>query len=191
MVRSLTAVLALTIAGPALASAQAPSCWVNQAQMALEGRASPLDSATVVLGGQTMKVCYGSPAAHGRTVMGGLVPYDQPWRSGANEATSIHLPFAAEVAGIRLEPGSYSLYTIPGAEHWTVVVNRQVERWGTPISGAVRQADVGTGMAMPEALGQSVESLRYRFEPAGNGQADLLLEWERTRIRIPVRRAGR
>src|SRR5206468_12789508 len=67
-----------------------------------------LDSATVEIGGATLKVCYGRPSARGRKIMGGLVPFGEPWRLGANEATTIHVPFAAELAGVRVGAGTYT-----------------------------------------------------------------------------------
>jgi hypothetical protein len=119
--------------------------------------------------------------------MGGLVPYDRPWRAGADEATSLRLTVPAEVVGLRVEPGSYSLYVVPGTDSWQVVLNETVERWGIPISAQVTEADIGSGTAQVESTEEMVERLRYRFEEAGEGGVDLLLEWERTRVRIPIR----
>jgi hypothetical protein len=107
---------------------------------------------------------------------------------GANEATSIHLTFAAEIAGVRVEPGSYSLYVIPRESEWTVAVNRSVERWGIPIDEGVRSQDVGRGTAPVERLGQHVEQLTLRLAPTGQGAAELVVEWEHTRVRIPIRK---
>src|SRR5439155_19899245 len=93
----------LLIAGLTLAQAQAGSsqaasftCWIRGPADKLAERASPLDSIAVQTGGGTMKLCYSRPSARGRKVMGGLVPFDQPWRLGANEATSINVPFPAD-----------------------------------------------------------------------------------------------
>jgi hypothetical protein len=122
--------------------------------------------------------------------MGELVPFDQPWRLGANEATSIHLPFAAEIAGVRVEPGTYTLYVIPGASKWQIVVNRGVQRWGVPIDKDVRAADVGAGTVTTESLGAPVETLTLKFAPAAGNATELVVEWEKTRVRIPIRRAS-
>jgi len=73
-----------------------------------------LDSAQVSIGGQVLKVCYGRPSVRGRQVAGGLVPYGEPWRLGANEPTTLHVPFTADIGGVRVEPGSYSLYVVAG-----------------------------------------------------------------------------
>ena len=187
----------LLIAALALAQAQAGSrqaapftCWIRGPADKLAERASPLDSIAVQIGAGTMKLCYSRPAARGRKVVGGLVPFDQPWRLGANEATSIQVPFAAEIAGVRVEPGTYTLYAIPGASKWQIVVNRSVQRWGVPIDNDVRAKDVGAGTVTTESLGAPVETLTLKFAPAAGNTTELVLEWEKTRVRIPIRRAS-
>jgi hypothetical protein len=183
-------------AAPGTPAADAPpaqtatvACAPMADRMPLAGRASPYDSAMVALNGAEAKVCYGRPAARGRTVFGGLVQYDQIWRTGANEPTILHLPVAANVAGVRLEPGSYSLYTVPGREEWTVVLNRSITQWG--IEGAytaeVQAQEVGRARVPVEHTGSPVETFTIRSE--GTAPAQLVLEWEFTRVRIPITRA--
>jgi hypothetical protein len=158
-------------------------------RMQLEGRASPYDSTVVQLGNAQALVCYGRPAARGRTMIGGeAVPYGRLWRTGANEPTILHLPVAAEVAGMRVEPGSYSLYTIPGEQEWTVILNRSTAQWGheSAYTEAVRAQEVGQARVPAQRTPDHVESFTIRSEPAGANRADLLLEWERTRVRIPI-----
>jgi hypothetical protein len=169
-------------------SAQETACWLRGAtpQQAAE-RPSPLDSAVVAFDGGTLKVCYGAPSARGRTIVGGQDPYGQPWRMGANEATTLHVPSMAMIGAVHLDAGVYSIYAIPTAGSWTVVFNRQVERWGIPIDDSVTRHDVGRITVTPETLAQPVETLRYRAEPRSDG-VDLLMEFERNRIRIPIRR---
>lgn len=160
-------------------------------RMAVAGRTSPYDSVTVALGGAEAKVCYGRPSARGRTMIGGeAVPYGQLWRTGANEPTIIHLPFAAEIAGIRVESGSYSLYTIPGEQEWTVIVNRSTSQWGheSQYTEQVRAQEVGRATVRSERTDSAIETFTIRSEPSGQNQANLLLEWESTRVRIPIRR---
>jgi len=172
-------------------SQDASACWIQPGQGTkadAAARPSPLDSASVRIDGAEMKVCYGAPSARGRQIMGALVPYDLPWRAGADEATTLRLSFPAQVAGVRLEPGAYSLYVVPRAEGWRVVLNATVERWGVPIATAVTETDIGAGTAGVESTEQPVERLRYRFDAVDGANVDLLLEWERTRVRIPIRR---
>jgi hypothetical protein len=182
------ALLAAVVTGTPL-TAQEFSCPLRggaQARAARAARPSPPDSIAVALGGQTVKLCYGRPSARGRRVMGALVPYGQPWRLGANEATTIHLPFAAEIGGVRVGPGTYTLYAIPGETEWRLVVNRAVDRWGIPIDDAVRRQDVGAATVRVERLAQPVETLTLRFEPPRGRGTALVIEWERTRVRVPI-----
>ena len=170
-------------------TAQAVSCAPMTANMALEGRSSPYDSATITLDGQTAKVCYGRPSLRGRDMIGGeAVPYGRLWRTGANEPTTIHLPFAASIAGIDVQPGSYSLYTIPGLNEWVVIINRSTSQWGheARYTDEVRAQEVGRGMAPATTIDEPVETFTIRSQPADGG-ASLLLEWQNTRVTIPVR----
>ena len=175
--------------GPGPAEAQTVACAPMTENMALEGRASPYDSTLITIEGQAAKICYGRPSARGRTMIGGeAVPFGQLWRTGANEPTTLHLPVAASVAGVELEPGSYSLYTIPGLEQWVVIVNRSTSQWGHErrYTAEVRAQEVGRGMVPAMALGEHVETFTIRSEPTDAG-ASLILDWENTRVVIPVR----
>ncbi|HEX7090139.1 MAG TPA: DUF2911 domain-containing protein [Longimicrobiales bacterium] len=166
-----------------------PACAWTDSGAELTGRASPPDSASVRLGDGVAKVCYSAPSARGRQIMGGLVPYGQPWRLGANEATTIHVTVPAEIGTVRVEPGSYSLYAIPGESEWTIVVNREANRWGIPINENVRAQDVGSFTVTPTQT-DHVERLSIQFEPAEEGAAQMVIAWETTRLAFPVRPAG-
>ena len=178
------ALVSMMAMGPAALDAQ--NCWVMRGDPA--DRPSPLDSAVVDMGGEMVKVCYGAPSARGRTLVGGDPhPFGQPWRTGANEATSIHLPFAATVAGVEVDAGSYSLYTVPGDDSWEIFVNGTVERWGIPMNAGVAEANVGSGMASAFA-NEHTERLTMSFENAMANSATLVLRWEGYRVEIPVAR---
>jgi hypothetical protein len=169
---------------------QEPACWLSRGTMAeAQERPSPLRETTLTLGGQVAKLCYGAPSARGRTIFGELEAFGVPWRSGANEATALHLPFAVSVGDIALEPGSYSIYSIPGEEAWEVVVNGTAERWGIPISDEVRAADIGSVTLAREST-ELVETLTYAWEQESEGAGHLVLLWETTRVAIPVRLGG-
>ena len=162
---------------------------VPSGNMPVEGRQSPYDSVTVNVAGQSLRICYGRPLAQGRQIFGGLVPYATLWRTGANEPTILHLPFTAEIAGLRVPPGSYSIYTVPQESgEWELILNRSTAQWGHPSSYTeeVRAQELGRAPIATERMDQAVEQFTIRGEPVAGG-ADLLLEWERTRARIPVR----
>jgi hypothetical protein len=157
-------------------------------RMPVEGRASPYDSTSFQIAGQEAKLCYGRPSVRGRTIFGDLVPYDTLWRTGANEPSIIHVPVAATIAGVAVEPGSYSLYTVPGETEWRVVVNRSTSQWGheSQYVEEVRQQEIGRASVATTRTAEPVETFTIRAEPAGSG-ADLVLEWENTRATVPVR----
>lgn len=162
-------------------------------RMALEGRASPLDSLTFMVGGHAVKVCYGSPSAKGRTMIGGSkVPYRRLWRTGANEPTMIHATAPITMAGLELEAGSYSLYTVPGEKEWVVIVNRSITQWGHKgrYTEEVEAQEVGRATVSSEPMEEHMESLTFRAEAGSEGGATLVLEWEHTRVRIPVTSGG-
>lgn len=185
---TLDTVAETTVAGDADAPASADfPCRTRSTPEELAERASPLDSASVALDAGLVKVCYGRPQMRGREIMGGLVPFDQPWRTGANEPTSIHLPASGTIAGVAVDPGWYSLYTIPGAEEWEVVVNTERERWGVPIDEEVRAQDVGSATVPAGSVdGAPVESLTISLERTFGSSADLVVEWETTRLSLPI-----
>jgi hypothetical protein len=193
-----TALSVLLLAGPSHLGAEAfaptpfppppadPVCEPVD-RMPLEGRASPYDSATVAVGDAVLKLCYGRPSARGRIMIGGDdVPFGQPWRTGANEPTTLHTTAAIVLGDTHLDPGSYSLYTIPGPETWEVILNRATDRWGIPIDDGVRAQEVASVTVPRERPGEHVETLTFSFHEEGPGAVELRLEWEDFRIAIPI-----
>ena len=189
--------LLLLVAAPALApappapavAAPAPCVVMNATNLPLARRQSPLDSVTVTVKGGSAKVCYGRPALRGRTMIGSeRVPYGRIWRTGANEPTMLHTDVPLTVAGVAVEPGSYSIYTVPGEQAWEVIVNRSITQWGeeSGYTDEVKAQEVGRGRATVEALTAPVERFTIRADPARGPATALLLEWERSRVRIPL-----
>lgn len=175
----------LALAGPAAAQ-EAPECSYRSPASELEERASPPDSSSVRLADGVVKVCYSSPRTRGRDIFGGLVAYGSSWRLGANEPTTVHTTVPLSIGGVRVEPGSYSLYAVPDTTEWKLVVNTAIDRWGIPINDAVKAQDVGSVSVAPESLDESVESLRIRLESAGEEQARMTIAWATTRVAIPI-----
>lgn len=167
-------------------TADPPGCRIRGDREDLELRVSKLDSASVELEGGTVKLCYSRPRKLDRPVMGRLVPFGEPWRLGANEATAVHVPFPAEIAGVAVEPGWYSLYAVPGPDAWELVVNREAHRWGIPIDEEVREHDLGSGTVPVDSLGETTERLTIRLERATSDSAKMVISWERTRVRASI-----
>jgi hypothetical protein len=154
-----------------------------------QGRKSPLDSLTFSVARHPMKLCYGRPSSRGRVMIGGKdVPFGKLWRTGANEPTIFFTPVAVTVAGIKVAPGKYSLYSVPGPKEWEVIVNRSTSQWGeeSNYTDKVKAQEVGRATVASEQLATPVETFTIRSEPAGGKGAELVLEWERSRIRIPI-----
>jgi hypothetical protein len=118
------------------------------------------------------------------------IPYGKLWRTGANEPTVFFAPVPLKVAGIDVPPGVYSLYTVPGAKEWEVIVNRSVSQWGheNEYTDQVKAQELGRGKVKSESISSPVESFTIRAEPKGK-DADLVLEWEKTRVKIPFKSA--
>ena len=151
-------------------------------------RTSPLDSISFKVGGGEVKICYGRPSARGRTITGGLLPYGELWRTGANEPTMIHTSVPLEIAGIHVEAGSYSLYTVIGETEWEIIVNASITQWGREnrYTEEVRAQEVERAVVPVGSSGIHVETFTISATEGEGGDAVVILEWERTRIRIPV-----
>jgi hypothetical protein len=176
-------------AAPA-AEAGALSCTLQGATLEqAQARVSPHRSLPFNIGPVRALLCYGAPSVRGRQVLNSdLIPYGQPWRMGADEPTTLHLAGTANVGGVALEAGSYSLYAIAGPTEWTIYINSNVNRWGIPIDAAVRATEVGSFTVTPQTLPAPVETLTYEYEPAAGGDpgGDLMLQWDTILIQILV-----
>lgn len=189
--RALPALLlaAAAVLAPAEAAEaqEAPTCNFRSPASELTERASPPDSSSMELAGGTVKICYGSPKVRGREIFGGLVPWDQPWRLGANEPTTLHTTVPLRIGDVRVEPGSYSLYTVPHEEKgWELVVNAATDRWGIPIDEGVMEHDIGSTTAVPSSADRSAESLRIRLERTGEREGRMSIAWATTRVEVPL-----
>lgn len=156
--------------------------WPGPAAYLLD-RPSPPDSVIIPIGTATAVLCYSRPSARGRRVFGGIVEYGKVWRTGANEPTLLYLPTRAVVAGLPLPAGRYILLSVPNPNQWGLIINTTTATEPAMMFAAL--AEVGRAELIPEVTAAFVEQLRIRSEPAASGST-LVLEWENTRLRIPV-----
>lgn len=192
---SLRSLLVLVI----LAAASAPRPAQAQ-ELDPSRRPSPVGIAKTFLGDTYVKVTYGRPYMRGRAIFGDpsdgatyLVPFGQTWRTGANEATEITVTGPVRVAGQPLPAGTYSVFTVPGAESWEVRIHPGLGMDGTgrlDASGAFTQTydpslDLLVARVVPGRLSEPVEQFTIEFEAADEG-AHMVLRWERTEVRIPM-----
>jgi hypothetical protein len=150
----------------------------NNAQSLNYPQPSPSSSVMQVVGITEVSVDYSSPGVKGRTIWGGLVPYDKVWRTGANMATEISFSTDVKINGKDLAAGSYGIWTIPGKSEWSVMFNSK-----TKISGGAydKANDVLTVKVKPEA-GEFRERMTFLIENNTNDAADIVLHWEKLRV---------
>ena len=146
-------------------------------------RVSPACTLTQDVGIDQIKLSFCRPAVKGRKIWGGLVPYGEVWRTGANAATVITLSHAAEVAGKDVPAGSYSFFAIPGEKQWTLILNRKADQWGAFDYQAAE--DLMRWQVTP-ATGPFEEWLDYRIRPTAPGIVEVSLVWANLRVSFPV-----
>ncbi|MDO1450275.1 DUF2911 domain-containing protein [Rhodocytophaga aerolata] len=130
-----------------------------------------------------IRVTYSRPARNGRVIFGKLVPFGEPWRTGANEATEIKFYQDVELSGKRVKAGSYSLFTIPGEKEWTIVLNADLDYWGAYSYNADK--DIVRVMAPATKLNNQVENFAIQFEAKGVNKGVMRFAWEQTMIEVP------
>ena len=145
--------------------------------------ASPPGKAEVTLKGQQVTIAYGRPSMRGRKIMGGLVPYGHWWRTGANEATSLTTGIDLDIGGAKVPAGKYTLYTLPSEGTWKLIINKQTGQWGTEYN---QDQDLARVDMQKSKTAAPVEQFTISFAKKGEDSADLVLEWETTRVSVPV-----
>jgi hypothetical protein len=147
-------------------------------------RPSPPAKASCDLGdGKSVTVDYSSPKAKGRKVFGGLVPYGQVWRAGANEATTFVTTADLKVGGTDVPAGSYTIFAIPEADKWTLVISKKTGEWGTAYPGP--SEDLARIPMKASATSGPVESFTIGFDKGGSGCA-MHMDWENTRASVDI-----
>jgi hypothetical protein len=142
------------------------------------GQLSPRDTVQVAgAGGATLWIDYGRPARRGRAIYGGIVPYGEVWRTGANAATQFRTDKALAFGDVVVPAGLYTLWTLPTATGWTLIVNGETGQWGTAHKP---EKDLYRIPLALSALSESVERFTIRVRPDAQGGA-IQLDWDTTR----------
>ena len=146
-------------------------------------RPSPKAVVTQTIGLTDFTVTYSRPGVKGRKIWGGLVPYSEVWRTGANEATSFITTGEVTIAGKKVPAGEYSLYTIPTENDWTVIVSTEKGAWGS--FSYAKEKDAHRFTVKPAAAPHE-EWMRFTFENLTPSSGDLVLHWEKLQVTIPI-----
>lgn len=145
---------------------------------------SPLATVKQRIGVTDVEVVYSRPSVKDREIFGKLVPFDEIWRTGANAPTKITFGDPVVFGGQPVPAGQYALYTIPGTSTWTVIVYGDTSGWGS--AGYSAEKDVARVIVKPTKLAQAVETFTIGFDYLRDDSANLHLDWEHTRVSVPV-----
>ena len=144
---------------------------------------SPRKEASVSLNGKAIHISYGAPSIRKRKIMGGLVPYGQWWRTGANEATTFETAGNVKVGTLNVPAGKYTLVTIPSAGEWKLVVCKHTGQWGTE---RFEKDDLGSTVMMKGTLPSPQEVMSISFDKTSGAKTELHIRWETTDVAVPV-----
>ena len=149
-----------------------------------KNRPSPPASATCDLGGgKTIKTDYSSPRMKGRKIYGGLVPYGEVWRTGANEATTFVPSVDVVVGGKNVPAGSYTIFTVPNADRWELIINKKTGEFGIPYK--YESDELGRVDMKVSKLPSPVENFTISYEKSANG-CTMNIDWATTRASVEI-----
>lgn len=143
--------------------------------------ASPNASVSQTIGLTEVSITYGRPGVRDREIFGGLVPLNEVWRTGANESTAITFSGDVRIEGELVEEGTYSLYTIPDEDNWTIIINDKLS-WGT-------EYDENEDVLRVEVEAEEshfLEQMMIYFENITEDSGDLIIHWADTKVAVHI-----
>lgn len=167
-----------------------PACEVEEAgnsnseDTVVEHRKSPIVISSITHDDTYMKIVYGQPYKRGRDIFGGLEPFSEVWRTGANEATEVTITRDIEMNGHTVEAGTYALFTIPEPDEWTVILNTHLGQWGAFDYDEAYDYLRFTTPAMETE--EVIEAMTITFDEIENSNTRLSIAWDDTRVEIPI-----
>src|SRR5215471_2050374 len=147
-------------------------------------QASPPATVSQTIGLTEIDITYHRPAVNGRKIWGGLVPYGEVWRAGANENTTITFSSPVKIGGKPLAAGTYGLHMIPTTKQWTVIFSNVSSAWGS--FSYDEKEDALRVTATPQPAEGFVERLSYTFDDPTETQASFVLRWEKLKVPVKV-----
>ena len=156
------------------------------AQMDKSKRPSPPASAECKLpDGKTVKTDYSSPRMKGRKIYGGLVPFGQVWRAGANEATTLVTDTDLTVGGKDVPAGSYTIFAVPNPDSWTLIINKKTGEWGIPYKPEYEALELARVPMKVSSLPSPLEDFAISYEASGD-TCTLQMDWDTTRASVEL-----
>ncbi|MDE3137535.1 MAG: DUF2911 domain-containing protein [Acidobacteriota bacterium] len=154
---------------------------------AQQGKSKPLSppakTSCEFTGGKTITVEYSSPRMRGRKIYGGLVPFNEVWRLGANKATTLDTTTDLTIGGKDVPAGNYTLFAIPAPSHWTLIISKKTGEWGIPYPG--ESFDFARVPMTVSPLPSKLEDFTISLTPAGH-VCTMHADWEMTRASIDI-----
>lgn len=146
---------------------------------------SPYQKITQKVGLTQIDIEYSRPSARGREIFGGLVPYDKIWRTGANKATQFHTDNEIAIKGTKVKAGTYALFTIPGKNNWTIILNKNNDQWG---AGDYDKSEDAVRIKVPAKETDSFyETFTIQIADVKYNGANVELKWANTKVAFPVK----
>ena len=146
-------------------------------------RVSPNATVGQTIGVSKVEIAYSRPSARGREIFGGLVPFGEVWRTGANEATTISFSTPVRIEGNALEAGTYGFFTIPGPDQWTLIFNETAKQWGAYNYDS--STDALRVQVEPESA-SAREMMTFSFHDVTDSTATVALRWSETRVPFKI-----
>jgi len=169
MIAGLVCSVALGVCGLQVAGAQAAGDAATKPKFV-----SPPATVLEKLNDASITIAYAQPSIHGRAIFGGLVPYGEVWRTGANAATTLMTTGTLQIGTLKVPAGKYTLYSLPAVSGWTLIVNKQVGQWGTVYDKA---QDLGRVPMETGSNATPVETFTISFDNTMGDATDLHLKW--------------
>ena len=157
-------------------------------QMGKDGKPlpSPRKMAMVDLQGTTIHISYGAPSLRGRKMLGDKDPYGKVWRLGANEATSFETSGAVMVGGTNVPAGKYTLFALPTADSWTLVISKKTGEWGIPYPGEADDFARVPMMRVPMSTSQ--EQMNISFEKTSGASTQMHVKWANDNYFVTIKK---
>jgi hypothetical protein len=156
--------------------------WASYGQFGRSTYTSPPANVAAIIAGKKITIDYYAPSMHGRKVMGGLVPFGEVWCTGANWATKLTTEANLQMGTLKLPAGSYSIWTLPNANEWTLIINSRTGQFHKDYDSST---DFGRTKMNLKTLASPVETFKIDLRSDGGNQGTLALDWETTEASIP------